>query len=197
MKVDTAIILLNLLHLNLAFNYHLENVRASKSILFAKSGTKKKKLKDGIITVNRIAYRNYEIVEKLEAGIALKGTEVKSIRDGKMNLRDGYCRPSNNGRGCILYNVHISKHSFTGEYDNHEEKRPRQLLIHKEQARKIKSKIEAAGMTMIPLKAYFDEKDKVKIEIALCRGKNVRDKRQTIKERDQKRETSRVLKNYD
>ena len=165
-------------------------------MLFAKSGTKKKKVKDGTITVNRLAFRNYEIIDTMEAGIELKGTEVKSIREGKMNLRDGYVRATKDGRGCILYNVHISKHRFSGEYFQHEERRPRQLLVHKEQARRLKQQTEADGMTIVPLKAYFNDQNRVKLEIALCRGKNVRDKRQDIKEREAKRETSRMMKSF-
>jgi SsrA-binding protein len=168
----------------------------SATALFAKSGKKKKKVKDNMITVNRLAYRNYEIVDTLEAGISLLGTEVKSIREGKMNLRDGFVKASKDGRGCMLHNVHISKHRMSGEYFQHEEMRPRPLLVHRSQARKLKQQTEADGMTMVPLKAYFNDQNKIKIEIALCRGKNTRDKRQTIKERESKRETSRMMKTF-
>ena len=166
--------------------------RPSSSLL----AKKKKKPGSNVISVNRIAYRNYEIVDTLEAGISLLGTEVKSIRDGKMNLRDGYIRPSKNGRSCVLHNVHIGKHTGVGAYFQHEERRPRTLLVHKEQARKLLQQTEQKGMTIIPLKAYFSNANRVKIEIALCRGKNVRDKRADIKERDIKRETSRIVKNF-
>lgn len=162
--------------------------------LHAKSGKKKKKQKDGTITVNRIAYRNYEIVETLEAGVSLKGTETKAIRDGKMNLRDGYVRPIKNG--AVLYNVHIGKHNMAGEYFQHEERRPRDLLLHKQEVRKWRQQTEQSGMTIIPLKAYFDDNNRVKLQIALCRGKNVRDKRQDIKDRDAKREANRIIKNF-
>jgi len=164
--------------------------------LFAKSGKKKKKPKDNTICVNRQARRNYEIVDKLEAGISLVGTEVKSIRAGKMNLVDGYVRPSKNGRECDLLNVHISKHSQSAEYFNHEERRPRKLLLHKEESRRLLQQTERQGMTIVPLKAYFNDQNKVKIQIGVCRGKNVRDKRQDIKERDAKREASRMVKNF-
>jgi SsrA-binding protein len=165
-------------------------------VLCAKSGKKKKKPKDGTIAVNRVAYRNFEIVDTLEAGIWLLGTEVKSIRDGKINIRDGYVRPSKDGRSCLLYNVHIGKYQHTGEYFQHEERRPRPLLIHKEQARKLLQQTEQQGMTIVPLKAYFNPQNKVKVEIALCRGKNVRDKRQTIKDREAKREEKRIIKSF-
>ncbi len=172
---------------------YLTTVTGSRTALAAK---KKKKSKDTTITVNRIAYRNYEIVDTLEAGVALLGTEVKAIRDGKMNLRDGYIRPSKNGRSCVLHNVHIGKHSMAGAYFQHEEKRPRVLLVHKEQARKFLKETEQSGMTLIPLKAYFSDFNMVKIQIALCRGKNVRDKRATIKERENKREENRIIKSF-
>lgn len=165
-------------------------------ILFAKS-KKKKKTPDNTVAVNRIAYRNYEIVDTLEAGISLKGTEVKSIRDGKLNLRDGYVRPAKNGRSCVLFNVHVGKCSQVGaDYFQHEEKRPRTLLVHKAQARKFLQQTEQQGMTVIPLKAYWNDENKLKLQIALCRGKNVRDKRATIRERDSKRETNRIIKNF-
>ena len=158
---------------------------------------KKKKSPGGnTITVNRIAYRNYEVLDTMEAGISLKGTEVKAIRDGKMNLRDGYVRPTKHGRSCVLHNVHIGKHNTAGIYFQHEEKRPRPLLVHKEQARKWGQQVDQAGMTIVPLKAYFSESNLVKIQIALCRGKNVRDKRADIKERDAKREANRILKSF-
>lgn len=124
------------------------------------------------------------------------GTEVKSIRDGKMNIRDGYVRATKNGRGCTLYNVHIGKHSMSSEFFQHEERRPRQLLVHKEQARKLLKETERQGMTIVPLKAYFSEGNKVKFQIGLCRGKNVRDKRETIKNREAKREANRIIKNF-
>jgi SsrA-binding protein len=169
----------------------------SPTALFAKSGTKKKKTPDRTVAVNRIAYRNYEIIDTLEAGISLLGTEVKSIREGKLNLRDGYVKPSKNGRSCVLHNVHVAKCQYVGaEYFQHEEKRPRALLIHSSQARKFLQQTEQQGMTVIPLKAYWNEGNKLKIEIALCRGKNVRDKRATIQAREVQRETNRIIKNF-
>lgn len=164
--------------------------------LFAKTGTKKKKVPDGTIAVNRIAYRNYEILDTLEAGISLTGTEIKSIRDGKLNLRDGFVKPTRNGRSCTLFNVHIGKCSQVGSFYQHEETRPRDLLVHKEQARKLLQQTEQQGMTIVPLKAYFSKENKVKLQIAVCRGKNVRDKRVAIQERDEKRESNRIIKNF-
>eukprot|EP00536_Pseudo-nitzschia_multiseries_P012870 jgi/Psemu1/309445/fgenesh1_kg.512_\ len=157
---------------------------------------KKKKQNGNTICVNRQARRNYEIVDTLEAGISLLGTEVKSIRDGKMNLQDAFVKPSKNGRSCTLMNCHIGKHTMSGAYFQHEERRARPLLVHKNEARKLLQKTETSGMTIVPLKAYFNDDNKVKIQIALAKGKNVRDKRQDIKDRDMKRETSRIIKNF-
>ena len=165
-------------------------------ILQAKSGKKKKKPKGNTVCVNRQARRNFEIVDTLEVGISLLGTEVKSIRDGKMNLQDAFVKPEKNGRSCTLMNCHIGKHTMSGAYFQHEERRPRPLLIHKYEARKLLQKTEKTGMTIVPLKAYFNDNNKVKIQIALAKGKNLRDKRQDIKERDMKRENSRIMKSF-
>lgn len=179
-----------------SFAYHLETIgltRISTSIYAKKS---KDKRRDSTIAINRVAYRNFEIIGTLEAGISLTGTEVKSIRDGKLNLRDGFVKPTKNGRSCVLLNVHIGKCSQVGMFYQHEEKRPRNLLVHKEQARKFLQQTDQLGMTIVPLKAYFSEQNQVKLQIALCRGKNVRDKRDAIKERDAKRESNRIIKNF-
>jgi SsrA-binding protein len=166
-------------------------------LFLKKAGTKKKKVKSNMITVNKLAYRNYEVLETLEVGISLVGTEVKSIRDGKMNIRDGFVKPNKNGRSCTLMNVHIGKHNTAGEFFNHEERRPRTLLLHRQEAKRLLQKTDRIpGMTIVPLKAYWNDVNKVKFEIGLCRGKNLRDKRQDIMEREGKREESRMLKNF-
>jgi SsrA-binding protein len=185
-------------HRQLEVFTHFKRIENMCGRLYAKSGTKKKKSPGSkMVAVNRIAYRNYEVLDTLEAGISLLGTEVKSIRDGKLNLRDGYVRPSKNGRSCTLHNVHIGKCSQVGaDYFQHEEKRPRALLVHKSEARKFMQQTEQQGMTIIPLKAYWNDDNKLKIQVALCRGKNVRDKRVAIQERDMKRETNRIIKNF-
>ena len=167
-----------------------------RSRLYAKRSKKKVRPNSNVIATNRQARRNYEVIETMEAGISLLGTEVKSIRDGKMTIRDGYIRPSKDGRSCMLYNVHIGKHSMTGEYFQHEERRERRLLVHKQQARKFLQQTEASGMTIVPLKAYFNDQNKVKLEIGLCKGKNVRDKRADIKNREAKREEQRIIKSF-
>ena len=173
-----------------------QTIVSSTTSLHAKSGKKKKKPKDTTVCRNRQARRNYEIVDTLEAGISLLGTEVKASRDGKMNLQDAFVKVSKNGRSCTLMNCHIGKHDMSGAYFQHEERRPRMLLLHKEEARKLLKKTETTGMTVVPLVAYFNDDNKMKLQIGLARGKNLRDKRQDLKERDMKRENSRIIKNF-
>ncbi|KAL3787200.1 hypothetical protein HJC23_010210 [Cyclotella cryptica] len=121
----------------------------------------------------------------------------RSIRDGKMNIRDGWIKPNKNGRSCTLMNVHIGKHATAGEFFQHEERRPRDLLLHKGEARKLLQKTDRQpGMTIVPLKAYWSDQNKVKFEIGLCRGKDLRDKRDDIQEREGKREAERMIKNF-
>ncbi len=169
--------------------------RLTQTELNAKSKKKKPSSNSPIISTNRQARRNYEVVSTFNAGVSLLGSEIKSIRDGKMNLRDGFVRPDKLGRGMSLYNVHIGKHT-TAEYFNHEERRVRPLLLTKEECRKLRKEVEIKGMTVVPLKAYFNDRNRVKIEIGLCRGKNVRDKRNTIKEREAKRDADRMVKSF-
>lgn len=160
------------------------------------SATKKKRPGDNIIAVNRLAYRNYELIDTLEAGVSLLGTEAKSIRmKGSMNIRDGYIKCSKYGQA-TLHNVHIAKFKNAGPYFQHEEMRVRTLLLHKYEARKLFQRSENPGMTVIPIKAYFNDAGKVKLQIALCRGKNARDKRATIQAREAKREENRIIKNF-
>jgi SsrA-binding protein len=173
--------------------FHLDTISTSQSALYAKK--KKKPSSNGPISTNRQARRNYEVLSKYEAGICLLGSEIKAIRDGKMNLGDGYVRPDNSGRGMSLYNCHIGKHS-TGEFFNHEERRVRPLLLTKEECKKLRKEIDIKGMTIVPLKAYFNDKNMVKVQIGLCRGKNVRDKRSAIKDREIKRDTDRMMKSF-
>jgi SsrA-binding protein len=172
------------------------SIRPSLQLL-ARSGKKKKKANDNTIAVNRLAYRNYELLETLEVGISLLGTEVKAIRaKGSVNLRDGYVKCNKFGQ-TTMHNVHIAKCQQAGQYFQHEERRVRTLLLHKQEARKLAQKTEnLPGMTLVPIKAYFNDGNKVKLQIALCRGKNVRDKRTTIQARDAKREENRIIKTF-
>lgn len=129
---------------------------------------------------NRKARYDYEILETYEAGIVLQGTEIKSIRDGRVNLNDSYAI-IRNGEVFIL-NMHISPYSH-GNIFNHDETRSRKLLLHKKEIKKLEEQINTQGLTLIPLKLYF-KKNKVKILIGLARGKRTYDKREAIKERD-------------
>lgn len=143
--------------------------------------------------VNREAGFNYFILESIECGIVLTGTEIKSIRDGKCNLKDSYARIRNNE--IYLLNMNIAEYK-EGNIFNHNPKRTRKLLLHKSEILKLSSKIEQDGLTLVPLKLYF-KKNKVKILLGLCKGKKTYDKRETIKERDLKREASKLQKyNY-
>ncbi len=144
-----------------------------------------------LVMRNKRAYYEYEIVEKYEAGISLKGTEVKSIRAGKLNLGDAYARPRN---GSIsLLNLHISPWETANEYDQHNPTRPRLLLLHRKEIRKLSHEIEAKGYTLLPLSLYF-KAGKLKVELGLAKGKNIRDKRQTALKRDADREMDRARK---
>ncbi len=144
-----------------------------------------------IVADNRQARFLYEILETYEAGVELLGTEVKSIRAGKANLRDGYGLLR---QGQIwLLNAHISPHNSTSAYFNHEPTRTRRLLMHKAEIRKLIGKVEQQGLTLVPLKLYL-KRGRVKVTIALVRGKKLHDKREDLKKRDDKRDIDRAMK---
>ncbi len=144
-----------------------------------------------IVAENRKARYSYEILEQLEAGIALQGTEVKSLREGSANIRDSYADVKN---GEIwLVNAHIPVFSH-GNKGNHEPRRPRKLLLHKRQINKLGVAIQRQGMTVVPLKLYFNHKGVVKVQLGLARGKKLHDKRETEKTRDWQRQRERLLK---
>ena len=140
--------------------------------------------------VNRKARFDYEVFEEIEAGIVLTGTEIKSIRDGKANIKDCY-GVIRNGEVYLL-NMHIS-HYEQGNIFNHDETRTRKLLLHKKEILKLNNSIQLQGLTLIPLKVYF-KKNKAKILLGLCRGKKNYDKRESIKERDIKRDLQKSYK---
>jgi SsrA-binding protein len=143
-----------------------------------------------IIAVNRKARRDYEIIESFEAGMALKGTEVKSLREGRINFKDSYARIQ--GGEVYLVNAHISPYSH-GNLQNHDPLRERKLLLHKFEIKRLTGKTEEKGLTLVPLRAYFI-KGRAKIELGLARGKKHFDKRETIKRRVVDREIERELK---
>lgn len=145
-----------------------------------------------ISATNRKAYRDYAVLETLEAGIELKGSEVKAIRQGKINLNDGFARLE--GGQVILYNTHISPYA-EASYLNVEPVRPRKLLLHKGQIQKITGKLTQRGLTLVPLKVYFNDRGFAKIELGLCKGKRLYDKRDVIKRREEELNIRRALKN--
>ena len=152
---------------------------------------KQKEFKD--ITVNRKAFHDYEIFGKYEAGMMLVGSEVKSIREGKVNLKDSYVEIRS--QEAFLINAHISQYS-NASYNNHEPERERKLLLHKQELIKLDRKVKTRGVTIIPLRMYFTTKGRVKIEIAMVKGKRAYDKKQVIRERDIRRDAERELRNY-
>ncbi|MEM8505635.1 MAG: SsrA-binding protein SmpB [Cyanobacteria bacterium P01_D01_bin.1] len=144
-----------------------------------------------IVADNRQARYQYEILDTYEAGVVLTGTEVKSIREGKVNLRDGF---ANVKRGEVwLHNVHISPHSMTNLVYNHEPRRVRKLLLHKQEIRKLIGQVEQKGLTLVPLKMYI-KGGKVKVSFALGRGKKLHDKRDSLKKKQDKRDMARAMK---
>ena len=140
---------------------------------------------------NRNAKFQYEIYEKIEAGIELLGTEVKSIRNGKANLRDGYC--SFREGEILLLNVHISPHKNVGSFFNHDPLRNRKLLLHKKEITRLKSNTEKKGMTIVPLSIYL-KGAWIKITIGVGKGKKLHDKRQDEKNKSMKKEINNALK---
>lgn len=145
---------------------------------------------DKTITANRRAYHNYQILETVEAGIALLGTEIKSLRMGRVSLGEAYARPE---KGEVwLWNVNIPRYD-SGGYMNHDPMRPRKLLLHKGQILYLAGKVSERGFTIVPLRLYY-KKGRVKVELGLARGKKQYDKRETIKTKEAGREMDRALK---
>ncbi|SHI56382.1 SsrA-binding protein SmpB [Desulfofundulus thermosubterraneus] len=144
-----------------------------------------------VVTVNRKARHDYHILETYETGIALTGTEVKSLRAGRANLQDSFARVEN--AELFLYNMHISPYD-QGNRFNHEPKRTRKLLMHKKEILRLLGKSREKGLALIPLKVYFNDRGKAKVELALARGKKVYDKREDMAARDAKREMERALR---
>jgi len=143
-----------------------------------------------VISQNRKAYHDYHIEETVESGIALLGTEVKSLREGRAHLKDSYVILKSGE--AFLLNCHISPYSH-GNIMNHEPLRTRKLLMHRKEIDRLRGKVEGKGFTLIPLKLYFKDSF-VKVEIGLARGKKLFEKRDTIKEREAKREIEKAMK---
>ena len=144
-----------------------------------------------VIAENRKARFNYAVEDTVEAGIALTGTEVKSIRNGKSTIAESYADPKD---GEIwLINCNIPEYLQANRF-NHEPKRPRKLLLHRKQINKLMGAVERQGMTLVPLKMYFNERGRVKLQLALAKGKQLHDKRDADKQRDWSREKGRLLR---
>jgi SsrA-binding protein len=157
--------------------------------------TKDKKKSDSnkINVRNKKAYHDYELVEKYEAGMVLRGSEVKSLRDGGGDLNGAFARMKRNE--CWLVGCKISMYPQAG-HDNHEPERERKLLLHKKQIAKIKIKLTQRGFTLVPLRVYFNKRGLAKVEVALARGKRQYDKRDKLMKDQQKRDVARDMKKF-
>jgi SsrA-binding protein len=153
-------------------------------------GKDDRKKAERIIADNRKAHHDFHLIETFEAGVALVGTEVKAIREGRVNLRDSFARAD--GGEIFVHNVHIGAYSSRG-YADHEPLRPRKLLLHRQEIQKLIGKTTERGMTMVPVRMYF-KNGRVKIAISLAKGKKDYDRRETIKRREIDRETRAAVK---
>lgn len=142
------------------------------------------------VSLNRKAYHDYAIEQSVEAGIVLTGTEIKSIRAGRVNIRDAYAHPQ--GDELWLFNAHIAQYDAGNRY-NHEPMRPRKLLLHRKQIDELSGKVTQKGFTIVPLKLYL-KNGKAKVELGLAKGRKLYDKRQVIARRQAEREMERALK---
>lgn len=156
-------------------------------------GAKKARAEPGrqIITDNRKARFNYEIMDRFEAGLELTGSEVKALRAGKASIAQAYA--SDKGNELFLMNSFIPEYKQAG-HDNHMPRRPRKLLLHRREISRLLGAIQRAGLTIVPLKLYFNDRGIAKIELALARGKKLHDKRRTERDRDWARQKARVMR---
>lgn len=146
------------------------------------------------VAKNKKAYFDYFLEEKFEAGIVLKGSEIKAIRAGRVNLKDSFIRFVQGE--AFLFNAHIGRLETTHHYYAHEERGSRKLLLHKKQIVKMVKAVEKDGYTIVPLEMYFNDRNIVKIQIAIAKGKQLHDKRNDLKEKDMKRDIERSMKDY-
>jgi SsrA-binding protein len=152
---------------------------------------KKQDPNNRVVAENRKARHNYEIGEVIEAGLQLTGTEVKSLRTGKANIAESYASEENGE--IVLINSHIEEY-VQGNRFNHNPRRPRKLLLHKREIHKMVNAVQRDGMTIVPLKMYFNDKGIAKLAVAVCRGKKAYDKRQDAKKRDWQRDKARLMR---
>ena len=149
-------------------------------------------MSNSIITTNSKAFRDYTILDTIEAGIELKGSEVKSLREKRASLNDSFARVE--AGGIILCNCHITNYEKKDGFDKLEPTRPRKLLLHKKEISKLAGKVTQRGYSLVPLKMYFNNRGLAKVELALASGKKLFDKRRDIKERQLKRELKRIVR---
>jgi SsrA-binding protein len=145
----------------------------------------------GTVAENRKARYDYEIEERYEAGIVLTGSEIKSVRGGKINLRGSYARIVNGE--VLLYDAHISPYEQSGKFFNHNPTRPRKLLLHRREISRLLGQVREKGLTLVPLRVYFKDR-RAKVEIGVARGKKLYDKRQDVAKRDAQRDIERTMK---
>ena len=145
-----------------------------------------------VVADNRRARFNYEIGDTFEAGVVLAGSEVKSLRQGKATIAEAYADAR--GGEIWLVNANIPEYRQAGPFNNHAPKRPRRLLLHQREIDRLATGVEREGMTIVPLKLYFNERGRAKVELALARGKKLHDKRETLKKRSWDREKSRLMR---
>jgi SsrA-binding protein len=153
--------------------------------------TKDKDSTEKVVATNRKAFHDYFIEDKFEAGIVLQGTEVKSLREGRVNLQDSYA--SVRDGEVFLHNCHVSPYSH-GNIMNHDPTRVRKLLLHKTEINKLLGKTQQKGLTLIPLRIYFSKRGHAKVELGLAKGKKLYDRRESIKAREAGREVQRAIK---
>ena len=156
----------------------------------SRTETQQERRADRTIVTNRRALHEYFVLESLEVGIVLSGTEIKSVREGKVQMADAYARIDNGE--LWLIGMHISPYSH-GSYTNHQPDRPRKLMAHRDQIAHLKGSVEQKGLTLIPIKLYL-KRGRAKVELGLCRGKKLYDKRQTSAERESQRDIARALR---
>lgn len=144
-----------------------------------------------VVATNKKAYTDYEILETYEAGIVLKGTEVKSLREGNVHFKDSFCRFKDGE--LYLLNLHISPYRH-GSIHNHDPERPRKLLLHKKELKRLIGKVQEERVTIVPLKIYFNDRGFAKVEIAVARGKKKYDKREAIKKREMEKKLREYMK---
>jgi SsrA-binding protein len=159
----------------------------------SRAETQQERKADRTIVTNRRALHEYFVLESLEVGIVLSGTEIKSLREGKVQMADAYAR-IDNGELWLL-GMHISPYTH-GSYTNHEPDRPRKLMAHKDQIASLRASVEQKGLTLIPIKLYL-KKGRAKVELGLCRGKKLYDKRESAAERESQRDIARALRDRD